>query len=38
VQRAIDWYYAQGMIKEKLDAGSLVDKRFALIAQSTATQ
>src|SRR5689334_450320 len=38
VQRAIDWYYAQGMIKEKLEAGSLVDKRFAIIAQSSATQ
>jgi len=38
VQRAIDWYYAQGMIKEKLDAASLVDKRFALFAQPAATQ
>ena len=38
VQRAIDWYYAQGMIKEKLDAASLVDKRFAILAQPSATQ
>jgi ABC-type nitrate/sulfonate/bicarbonate transport system substrate-binding protein len=38
VQRAIDWYYAQGMIKEKLEAASLVDKRFAIIAQPAATQ
>jgi NitT/TauT family transport system substrate-binding protein len=38
VQRAIDWYYAQGMIKEKLEAASLVDKRFAIIAQPGATQ
>jgi len=38
VQRAIDWYYSQGMIKEKLDAASLVDKRFALLAQPEATQ
>src|SRR6185437_15658626 len=38
VQRAINWYYAQGMIKEKLDAASLVDKRFANIAQPAVTQ
>jgi hypothetical protein len=38
VQRAIDWYYSQGMIKEKLDAASLVDKRFAILAQPAATQ
>jgi ABC-type nitrate/sulfonate/bicarbonate transport system substrate-binding protein len=38
VQRAIDWYYSQGMIKEKLDAASLVDKRFALLARTVATQ
>ena len=38
VQRAIDWYYSQGMIKEKLDAGSLIDKRFAIIAQPAVTQ
>ena len=38
VQRAIDWYYSQGMIKEKLDAASLVDKRFTLFAQTAATQ
>ena len=38
VQRAIDWYYSQGMIKEKLDAASLVDKRFAIFAQPAATQ
>lgn len=37
VQRAIDWYYSQGMIKEKLDAASLVDKSFALFAQAPAT-
>ena len=37
VQRAIDWYYSQGMIKEKLDAASLVDKRFAILAQPAAT-
>jgi NitT/TauT family transport system substrate-binding protein len=36
VQRSIDWYYAQGMIKEKLDAASLVDKRFALFAPAVA--
>ena len=38
VQRAINWYYGQGMIKEKLDAASLVDKRFANIAQPPVTQ
>jgi len=38
VQRAIDWYYGQGMLKEKLDAATLVDKRFAIIAQPAATQ
>jgi NitT/TauT family transport system substrate-binding protein len=38
VQRAINWYYDQGMIKEKLDAASLVDKRFAILAQPAATQ
>jgi hypothetical protein len=38
VQRAINWYYGQGMIKEKLDAASLVDKRFANIAQPAVTQ
>jgi NitT/TauT family transport system substrate-binding protein len=38
VQRAIDWYFSQGMIKEHLDAASLVDKRFAIIAQPSATQ
>ena len=38
VQRAINWYYEQGMIKEKIDAASLVDKRFANIAQPAATQ
>jgi NitT/TauT family transport system substrate-binding protein len=37
VQRAIDWYYSQGMVKEKLDAAKLVDKRFALFAEPTAT-
>jgi NitT/TauT family transport system substrate-binding protein len=38
VQRAIDWYYSQGMIKGKLDAGSIIDKRFAIIAQPAVTQ
>jgi NitT/TauT family transport system substrate-binding protein len=38
VQRSIDWYYAQGMIKEKLDAASLVDKRFAIFATAPANQ
>jgi NitT/TauT family transport system substrate-binding protein len=38
VQRAIDWYYSQGMVKEKLDAASLVDKRFAIFAQTAASQ
>jgi NitT/TauT family transport system substrate-binding protein len=38
VQRAINWYSAQGMIKEKIDAASLVDKRFANIAEQAATQ
>ena len=38
VQRAIDWYYAQGMIKEKLDAEKLVDKRFAIIAPPATTR
>ena len=38
VQRSIDWYHDQGMIKEKLDAASLVDKRFAIFAQPAATQ
>jgi len=38
VQRAIDWYYSQGMIKEKLNAASLVDNRFALFAWAAATQ
>jgi NitT/TauT family transport system substrate-binding protein len=37
VQRAIDWYFSQGMIKEKLDAANLVDKRFALFAEPAAT-
>ena len=38
VQRAIDWYYSQGMVKEKLDAASLVDKRFAIFAQTATSQ
>lgn len=37
VQRAIDWYHDQGMVKDKLDAASLVDKRFAIFADSVAT-
>lgn len=38
VQRSIDWYYSQGMIKEKLDAASLVDKRFAIFAPAVASK
>ena len=38
VQRAIDWYYSQGMLKEKLDAANLVDNRFALFAPTAATE
>lgn len=38
VQRAIDWYLSQGMIKERLKAETLVDTRFAIIAQPAATQ
>ena len=36
--RSIDWYYSQGMIKEKLDAASLVDKRFAIFAPAVASK
>ena len=32
IQGAIDWYVAEGMMKGKIDARSLVDKRFAIEA------
>ncbi len=31
-QRVIDWYEAQGMIKGHIDAASLIDTRYAIVA------
>lgn len=30
VQRQIDWYRAQGMVKDAVDVGAIVDKRYAV--------
>jgi NitT/TauT family transport system substrate-binding protein len=32
IQRALDWYEAQGMLKTHVDAKSLIDTRFAIMA------
>lgn len=33
VQEALDWYQEQGMLKVHIDAASMIDKRFAILAR-----